>query len=418
MNTIAIMPTASGLTMSLPGKDKPIALSKTHANFEEVLEILRTGSGEEQASKILDLLEGPARKLEEALRDSELSTDVHIKDGVVTYKGKALNNYVTQKILELVRSGFPVTPVVRFLEKLMQNPIPRVINRLYQFLEHGEIPLTEDGDFVAYKVVRENFLDKHSGTMDNSPGQVVQMNRWEVDDDDNRTCSSGLHVCSYDYIKNFSSNGDRLVACLVNPINVVSIPTDYNNTKMRVCEYTVLRELPEFYKENKIDDVLASSPMFRTEPGSSDSFVIQVSYDSNDSFDMQELYFDNLVEAAKVYAELTERDSMHLRDLIDDGFESGLYGDFTVGLVNSDTGVVAQQTSIFVPRVDSDESSRESFEDEENDQIEYDFYVVTESGEREGFDSMLGALRLSKEFAADGLSGSIQDSKGQVLRRF
>ena len=30
-----------------------------------------------------------------------------------------------------------------------------------------------------------------------------------------------------------------IVSCIVNPMNVVSIPTDYNGAKMRVCEYKV-----------------------------------------------------------------------------------------------------------------------------------------------------------------------------------
>jgi hypothetical protein len=33
------------------------------------------------------------------------------------------------------------------------------------------------------------------------------------------------------------------MVCKVNPKNVVSIPADYNNSKMRVCEYEVIDEL-------------------------------------------------------------------------------------------------------------------------------------------------------------------------------
>lgn len=415
MNTIAIMPTASGLTMSLPGKDKPIALSASHKNYEEILEILRSGTGEEQAAQILELLEGPARKLEEALRDSELSETVHVKDGVVTYKGKPLDNYVTKKILEFLRAGFPVSPVVKFLEKLMQNPIPRVVNRLYQFLEHGSIPLTPEGDFVAYKVVRENFLDKHSGTMDNSPGQVVKMERWEVDDNENNTCSSGLHVCSYEYVHVFGGTGDRLVACLVNPINVVSIPTDYNNTKMRVCEYTVLREIPEFHEKYKIKDVLAANPVFDESRESGARFVVRIKCLSSLSYEDYVDYFDNLVEAAETFEELVEVDSMELRDIVDRAFEDGLGGSFQISLVNTESDTVVEVRNL---HLDGDEHIDHEDGGDPGEDKDYPFYVVTESGESEGFDSMLGALALSKEYAAEGMTGSIQNAQGAVLRHF
>ena len=35
-----------------------------------------------------------------------------------------------------------------------------------------------------------------------------------------------------------------LVVVKVNPEHVVSVPVDYNNQKLRVCEYTILSELP------------------------------------------------------------------------------------------------------------------------------------------------------------------------------
>ena len=71
---------------------------------------------------------------------------------------------------------------------------------------------------------------------------MVSMPRQAVDDNPNNTCSHGLHVCSYEYLKNFT--GERLVVCKVNPRDVVSIPTDYNHTKMRVCRYEVIQEIP------------------------------------------------------------------------------------------------------------------------------------------------------------------------------
>jgi hypothetical protein len=128
----------------------------------------------------------------------------------------------------------------------MENPSYRAVQELYEFLEVGGVPLTEDGCFVVYKKVRENFKDIHSGTFDNSVGAIPNMPRNAVDEDSSRTCSAGLHVCSFGYLAHFgSSANNRVVACKVNPKDVVSIPKDYGNTKMRVCRYEVIADVTE-----------------------------------------------------------------------------------------------------------------------------------------------------------------------------
>ena len=67
----------------------------------------------------------------------------------------------------------------------------------------------------------------------------MQPNR--VDDESSRTCSEGYHVCSKGYLQHFS--GDVVISCTVSPADVVSIPKDYNHTKMRVCRYTPIAQV-------------------------------------------------------------------------------------------------------------------------------------------------------------------------------
>jgi hypothetical protein len=67
------------------------------------------------------------------------------------------------------------------------------------------------------------------------------MERHEVDDNKDRTCSSGLHFCSKDYLNSFG--GERVVIVKINPRDVVSIPSDYNDTKGRACRYEVVGEI-------------------------------------------------------------------------------------------------------------------------------------------------------------------------------
>jgi len=67
------------------------------------------------------------------------------------------------------------------------------------------------------------------------------MTRNEVNDDKNQTCSAGLHFCSQDYLNHFG--GSRIMILKINPRDVVSIPTDYKNSKGRCCRYEVIGEL-------------------------------------------------------------------------------------------------------------------------------------------------------------------------------
>jgi hypothetical protein len=153
----------------------------------------------------------------------------------------------------MYQDGFPIEPMVNFMENLMLNPSKRAVTELYGFLEKGNLPITPDGHFLAYKKVKQDYTDCYTGTMDNSVGQVVEMERNSVDDDQNRTCSTGLHFCSREYLNHFG--GERVMILKINPRDVVSIPNDYNDTKGRACRYEVIDEIDK----EKADEAFAKS---------------------------------------------------------------------------------------------------------------------------------------------------------------
>ena len=164
-----------------------------------------------------------------------------VVDGIVWVQGETLPNGLSKRLVQFAENGLDVQPLMAFWTNLKMNPSPDSIIDLYAFLEHNDIPLTVDGCFIAYKRVKDNFFDCHSETFDNTPGKVVKMDREGVDPNRNVTCSSGLHVAAYNYAHTFYSNG-KLLEVKVNPKDVVAVPTDYHNEKMRVCEYIVVRE--------------------------------------------------------------------------------------------------------------------------------------------------------------------------------
>lgn len=168
-----------------------------------------------------------------------------VKDGLVYIGTEALPDTLSDRIIRFAKEGLPFAPLLKFWENVKQNPNPRAKTDLYKFLEHNGHPITSDGCFIAYRAVRNDFKDKYTGTIDNSVGKVVTMDRSLVNPDPNQTCSHGLHVASYDYARNHYGqfgiqNSDILLEVKVDPKFVVSVPVDYNMQKMRVCEYIVM----------------------------------------------------------------------------------------------------------------------------------------------------------------------------------
>ena len=161
-----------------------------------------------------------------------------------------MHNYAAQKLVSMYEQGFPVEPLCNFITNIMANPSNRAVEDLMKFLEYGNLPITQDGHFLAYKKVRDDYLDCHSASIDNSVGQVVSMPRNEVNDNPNQTCSHGLHFASLEYARSFS--GSRMMVVKIDPRDVVAIPVDYNNTKGRCARYEVVSELAQSAPDSNV----------------------------------------------------------------------------------------------------------------------------------------------------------------------
>lgn len=148
---------------------------------------------------------------------------------------------ISKKIIAMHSENLPYRPLINFWNNLKKNPSQRSIEQLFGFLETNHHPITPDGKFIAYKKITRladgRLVDSHTKKVCNEVGEIVQMNRDNVNPDPNQTCSTGLHVASWEYAQSFS--GDVLVEVEVHPKDVVAVPVDYNQQKMRTCEYKV-----------------------------------------------------------------------------------------------------------------------------------------------------------------------------------
>lgn len=232
MSQIKSLRTVQGVSVFIKGRPS-VTIDKGAGNYEAVMKALENND----LSALTLALD--TRKYVVAKSFGKFVVDAN---GNLTYGGTfplplALSDYV----LPILKKADNLEPILLFIENLLSNPSEYARAELMQWIEKAQMPITPDGNFLAYKRVREDYKDVHSGTMDNSVGQVVQMPRLAVDDDRNRTCSAGLHFCSKDYLSHFP--GERIVVVKINPADVVSIPVDYDFTKGRAWRYEVVAEL-------------------------------------------------------------------------------------------------------------------------------------------------------------------------------
>lgn len=214
------------------------------------------------------------------------------KDGCIiipTISEIGLPELLVKRILEAEKNGTE-KKYINFWKLLSLNPNEHARNNLLWFLEKFDFDILDSGLFVGYRnvvtknksdmsnlidehtdLVRNNleknsslllelkrqieYTDQHTKTFSIKLGVPVKMNRNKCDEDSNNTCSRGLHIAhkGWEYMSSF---GDTTIACLINPRNVVSVPTNSDIGKMRVCEYypmdVVLHNVGDYEKSDEL----------------------------------------------------------------------------------------------------------------------------------------------------------------------
>lgn len=218
------------------------SLPSTHPGFTPASALLRSGiKNVADLDALRELLDIPLfiAKITHGL--------LQCSDTAVLWDGQPLHTYATGKLLSMLGTGDDVLPLVRFIEKSMQNPVAAARDELYQWMEVGGMPLMPDGRFAAFKRVNDDYSSTRTGpngeVIMNRVGDKPSMPRDEVDPDRRNTCSRGLHFCSYGYLPHFG--GKRVMILAVDPADVVAIPEDYGITKGRAWTYEVVGEVPE-----------------------------------------------------------------------------------------------------------------------------------------------------------------------------
>lgn len=220
---------------------------KDNPYFEEIKSWLKLGKVRKAVGLVNDSLKKQAKK------------GFVFSDNDLFYKGQKMPEVFIKSYKSCLENDGKIKSLQKFFDNVVANPGKMVsVEALARFITQRQIVITDRGTFLAYKRVNANYTDCHTGKMDNSIGKTVRMSREKVDHVQTNTCSSGLHVCSYGYLGSFG--GARVIIVEVNPKNVVAVPPDYDNSKIRCCEYTVLDDDYNFANKvkNHQQDVLGS----------------------------------------------------------------------------------------------------------------------------------------------------------------
>lgn len=240
--------TSKEIMVSIDGKAYNIA--KDHLHYNEIKDRLCTRKYDD----LLSLVNIP-----EYLQKTT-NGKVYFNGSQIYWNGHVVDNYIVDRIIQFSKEGSPFESLLLFLENMLKNPDKSVIEYLYTFLEYGNMPITDDGCFLAYKKVDNEYRSYHAspdGTYLKHPiGGVVSMNREKVNSNRSETCSTGLHFCSLSYLSQYSGGKGRVLILKINPRDVCAIPHDYNNTKGRACCYEIFGEY--------VSDTKEKEPAFKT----------------------------------------------------------------------------------------------------------------------------------------------------------
>lgn len=227
-------------------------VSESHVSFKALLNaFLEGGMEEDKIRELTQVVETIQKKL------TALSERVSIHENTVLFDGDEINGHIIDVIKDLFTSGEnnELTPLIKFLENASTNPSLESIDDLYRWINNGDLTITDDGHFLAYKGVygNEGRLSTHSGTafvdgveingrIPYADGSIVTMPRSSVGSSRDVACSTGLHAGTYSYARGY---GDTLLLVKINPRDVVSVPRDSSGQKLRVSRLEVLNETTE-----------------------------------------------------------------------------------------------------------------------------------------------------------------------------
>jgi len=276
--------TTNRLTV-IDNNDKTHKIETSHRNFDKICKAVSDGDQILFETLLADVAPEPIPEPDLDGFEHELFEK---RDGEIFYRGIwKLEGPTKTKLVSLLKYEMSLQPLINFLDNLYNNVSSQVISQLVRFLDYEELPITEDGCFIAYKGIRADKYSHHGnlevqllqgvrnerGHILNEEGHVIEIRRNQVNCNPDETCSQGLHVGSHSFALSY---GPILATIKINPIDVVSVPTDYNGQKLRCCKYLVVKH--EVKKiEQPVSDGIEGAEIEKSDLEKLDAYLAKMS---------------------------------------------------------------------------------------------------------------------------------------------
>lgn len=236
----------SNVVAIFPERDKPIMQADSnHPNWNRIIEGLNNGDA--GVYDLFDIQGNLVKKM------TKISDRVTFDGSNIRFDGDIQDGPLADHLVRCLENDVDsYEPVVRFWEKVATNPDERSREQMFTWLRSHSFTITESGDILGYKGVYGydgDYTSVHSGQawvdgveikgqIPNKVGTEVTMPRSKVANDPDVACHYGLHVGDWSYASSFAQT---VLEVHVNPRDVVSIPRDSSQRKMRCCKYKVVK---------------------------------------------------------------------------------------------------------------------------------------------------------------------------------
>jgi len=132
--------------------NKNVRVEKSDKNYAKILKAFSLPKDEQEAEVIRIL--NPVVLGKRGVVGVE---GFELIDDEIHYQGERLPFALEQKVLSIMEDGLPLEHFAKFWDRLQKNPSATSISELVDFLSYKELPITDDGYFIAYKGVDASY---------------------------------------------------------------------------------------------------------------------------------------------------------------------------------------------------------------------------------------------------------------------
>lgn len=233
------------VTAIIDGHDSPIIFTSDNSDYKDMMKAI-IDNDEKALLEYSDSVRIKAKKLE------NLTNRIAFDGDCLYYDNDPIHSSLTDFVIKEIKRhpmNFVNLPIIKFLEKLYENPSENSKLSLFDFLSNHDMKIDDEGFIYAYKGIRHDLYSVTKGHgfvngqefnknyLRNYVNDIVTMPRSEVEDNPDVGCSWGLHAGTKEYAMDFAP---VVILVKINPRDVVSVPKDSNFQKIRCSKYQVL----------------------------------------------------------------------------------------------------------------------------------------------------------------------------------